>query len=256
MKEKNSGKELPLKKEKMRNENIAGFYDKFADSQRDTGVNDRIYLLYKRMLKYGLNKNSNILELGCGIGTTTNLFLKTIKGGAIEAVDISARSIQYAKSKIDRKNVTFFASDITTYKPELKKIDFITLFDVIEHIPIEKHVDLFKNISHYINDHTLLLVNIPNPEYIEYDQLHQPEVLQIIDQPIYLNFILKSIEGTSLKLTHFETYSIWVKNDYNFIVLEKRKEFKEEKIHDERNLYEKLAIKLFRLKLQYFYKYR
>ena len=245
-----------LKKEKMRNENIAEFYDNFADNQRDTGVNDRIFLLYKRMLKYGLNKTSNILELGCGIGATTNLFLKTIKKGTIEAVDISPQSIQFAKSKIDRKNVTFFASDITTYKPKLEKIDFITLFDVIEHIPKERHADLFKNISNFMNDDTLLLINIPNPEYIEYDQIHQPEVLQLIDQPIHLDFILKTIEDTCLRLIFFETYSIWVKNEYNFLVFEKQKDFKEEKIHEKRSLYEKIAVKLFRLKLKYFYRYR
>ncbi len=240
----------------MSGKEIAVFYDNFVNNQKDIGINDRIYLLYKRMLKYGLNKNSNVLELGCGIGTMTHLLLKTIKNGNIEAVDISPKSIDIAKSRIKNRNITFSSDDIITYKPKLKKIDFITLFDIIEHIPKEKHIDLFRNISNYIKDDTLLLINIPNPKYIEYDQIHQPEVLQVIDQPIYLDFILKTIENTCLKLIYFETYSIWVKNDYNFLVLEKQKKFTEEKLHEKRSLYEKILVKIFRFKINLLYKYR
>ena len=216
---------------------IAEFYDNFVENQKSTGINDRIYLLYKRMLKYGLNKNSNVLELGCGIGAFTHLLLKTVKKGNIEAVDLSPQSIDLAKRRIKNKRVSFFSDDITTYKPKLKKIDIITLFDIIEHVPKEKHIDLFQNIGNYINDNTLILINIPNPKYIEYDQIHQPEVLQIIDQPIYLDFILKSIRHTGLRINYFETYSIWVKDEYNFLVLEKDKVFTENKLHEKRSFF-------------------
>ena len=238
------------------NENkVIKFYDNFVKYQKKSNVNYRIYSLYKRAKKYGLSNYSNILELGSGIGAMTYLLSKSVKKGTIETVEISPKSVAFAKKHIKKKNINFFISDIVNYKPKLKSIDFVTLFDVIEHIPKEKHFELFKSISKYMNQKTKLLINIPNPEYIEYDQKYQPEVLQIIDQPIHLDFLLNNLEKNNLSISCFQKYSIWVKNDYIFYVVEKKKEFKEIRIQDNRSFIEKVFKKLFRIKLKLFYKY-
>jgi trans-aconitate 2-methyltransferase len=239
----------------MEKKQIAEFYDNFVSSQEATGVNDRIYSLYKRMKKYGLNKHSNVLELGSGIGAMTYLLSKVVKKGKIEAVEISSKSVEYAKAKNKRSNVQFFNSDIVDYKPKLSAINFISLFDIIEHIPKERHFDLFKNISSYMNDDTILLINIPNPAYIEYDKKHNPEVLQVIDQAIYVDFLLQNLQENDLDIFYFEKYSIWVEDDYIFYAIEKKKEFKEHEIHQDRSLIEKALKKAFRLKLKLFYNY-
>lgn len=234
---------------------VIRFYDNLLNYQRNSKVNERIYSLYKRTKKYGLNNYSNILELGSGIGTMTYLLSKSVKKGTIETVEISPKSVEFAKNHIKKKNIRFSTGDIVNYKPELNSINFITLFDVIEHVPKEKHFELFKNISSYMDHKTLLFINIPNPEYIEYDQKHQPEVLQIIDQPIHLDFLIQNLENNELSISYLQKYSIWVKNDYIFYVVEKKKEFKEIKIHDQRNFIEKVLKKMFRIKLKLFYKY-
>ena len=51
----------------------ANFYDEFLASQIRSGINDRIYHLYKKVLRLGLKTDENILEIGCGIGTLTFL---------------------------------------------------------------------------------------------------------------------------------------------------------------------------------------
>lgn len=238
------------------NENkVIGFYDSFVKYQKESKVNDRIYSLYKRTKRYGLNKHSNILELGSGIGTMTYLLAKTVTKGIIESVEISPKSVELAKKNINKNNVRIFTSDIVAYQPELESIDIITLFDVIEHIPKEEHFELFENISNFMGDETVLLINIPNPEYIEYDQKNQPEVLQIIDQPINLNFLVRNLEQNGLGISSLQKYSIWVKNDYVFYVVERKKEFEEIKLHSKRNIVEKVAKKLLRMKLKWFYNY-
>lgn len=63
------------------------FYDAYVSRQQESGINDRIYGLYKRLIKSGLNKNSNVLELGCGIGAMTYLLSRMVKTGIVEAVD-------------------------------------------------------------------------------------------------------------------------------------------------------------------------
>jgi hypothetical protein len=106
-----------------------------------------------------------------------------------------------------------------------------------------------------MEDKTLLLINIPNPEYIEYDQKHQPEVLQIIDQPIYLDFLFENLKANNLSISYFEKYSIWVQNDYIFYIIEKKKKFQEVKLRDHRSIIQKVHNKLKNIKLKMIYNY-
>ncbi|MBA3898599.1 MAG: class I SAM-dependent methyltransferase [Bacteroidetes bacterium] len=238
----------------MENKEIIDFYDGFVEEQHKSGINERIYELYKRLKKQGFQADSNVLELGCGIGTLTFLLSKVVKTGKIEAVDISPESIEFCKKKIKNPNVAFFANDIVNYLPQMKEIDFISLFDIIEHIPLEKHGELFHNLSNICSDNTLILINIPNPDYIHYDIANNPDALQIVDQPVPLDFILQNLEHNNLSLVFFETHSIWVENDYQFFLIKKKRSFKEVKISDKRTFIQKAMKKIERtvVKLKYY----
>jgi len=235
---------------------ITEFYDDFLAQQAYLGINERIYSLYGRLKKLGLNNHSNVLELGCGTGTMTYLLSKTVKNGQIEAVDISPKSVQYAASKLKQANIQLVAADIVDYTPELKKVDFITLFDIIEHVPMERHSEMFANLAAIAGPETVIVINLPNPDYIEYDRLYQPEVLQIIDQSVPLPFILKNINDNGLHLVSFKNYSIWVENDYQLFIITQKKTFEEKKLSDKRSFFEKAIKRLEReyIKLRYPYK--
>jgi len=240
----------------MDNKNVVEYYDNLIAGQLESGINDRIYHLYKRLLRLGLKPDSNVLELGSGIGTMTFLLSKYVTEGKIEAVDLSTRSIEFSRQRIKSPNISFIADDIIKYQPALQNIDFVILFDIIEHIPVEKHNELFHNIAVNSNEHTKILINIPNPDYIEYDQENNPEALQIIDQPLPLTLLLKNLENNGLTLIYFETYSIWVENDYQFFVIEKKKVFKEVKLSSKRTFFQKGLKKLERTYIKLRYNYR
>ena len=72
---------------------VSKYYDDFVSEQAATAVNERIFSLFQRIKKAGLRTNSNILELGCGIGAFTFLLSKVAKKGIIEAIDISPQSV-------------------------------------------------------------------------------------------------------------------------------------------------------------------
>jgi SAM-dependent methyltransferase len=196
-----------------------------------------------------------VLELGCGIGTFTFLLSKRVKKGKIEAVDISPESIEYARGRIPNDNITFSAADIVTYIPSLQIFDFILLFDVIEHIPVSRHDELFHNIAAVCKDSTKVLINIPNPDYITYDKENNPEVLQVIDQALPLKLILQNIENNGLDLVHFETHSVWVENDYQFFVVHKKRAFTENRLSDKRNMIQKAITKIKRYYIRMKYDY-
>jgi trans-aconitate 2-methyltransferase len=235
---------------------ISDFYDNFIQAEQDSGINDRIYSLYIRLLKWGMNPDSNILELGSGIGALTFLLSKYIRKGKIESVDLSPKAVEFAKKRIQGSNILLKTGDAVSFQPSLNKIDFICLFDIIEHIPIERHSELFQNISRISSEHTKVLINIPSPAYIEYCRKTDPAGLQIIDQALALNFIIENLEKNGFTSIYFETYSIWVENDYQFFVAERTKDFKPVHLSSTRSFLQKAIKKMERewVKMRFNYK--
>jgi ubiquinone/menaquinone biosynthesis C-methylase UbiE len=239
----------------MKKEEVIEFYDEFVEEQKRSGINDRLYSLYKRTLKLGLQKYSRVLELGCGIGVMTYLLSRTVRNGYIEAVDISPASIASAKQAIQKTNIHFSVADIVHYEPSQPGFDFITLFDVIEHIPIDNHEQLFNNISRVCDEKTIILINIPSPGSVEYDRSHQQHLLQVIDQPVYLDFLNQNLVKNGLELIFFESYGIWNVHDYHFFAARKSLPFREISLADKRSFFQKALKKIERIWIKRVYKY-
>jgi SAM-dependent methyltransferase len=237
----------------MKRSAVKKYYDDYITEQYKIGVNDRIFILYEKLISFGLSNESDVVELGCGIGAVTHLIRKTVSVGQIESVDISGESIEFAKGKIKNSNVQFYEADITEYSPKIKTADFVTLFDVIEHIPIKLHEKLFLNAAKMLKEDGWLLVNIPSATSVEWDQIHAPEALQIIDQPIPMDLVVKNCLNAGLEIIKFESYSIWVENDYNFFLIRKKKDFKNEPL--QLNTIQKAKRKAWRIKFKSLFKY-
>ena len=209
--------------------------------------------MYEKLKELGLSPTSDVIELGCGIGVVTHLIRKTVTKGQIESIDISRESIEFAKNKIKNVNVKFFEADVTEYTPQLKQADFVTLFDVIEHIPINLHEKLFLNVAKMLKNDSYLLVNIPSPQSVDWDKLNAPEVLQIIDQPIPLETVAKNCSTAGLEVLKFDSYSIWVENDYNFFLIRKKRTYQNSP--SELSKTQKVKRKVWRTKFEKLYKY-
>ena len=229
----------------MKKDDIADFYDEFSKKQVKTGANERLISLYKRLKKLGLKTDSKILELGCGVGIFTKLLAKNNSAGVIEAVDLSQKSVAIAENELQqKKNIQFAVADVVTYHPKNSAFDFITLMDVIEHIPLDQHDDLFRNLAQICTDKTQIAINIPNPQYIGYAQINHPESLQVIDQEVHLFPLLKHFEKHHLELVLFEKYGIWEVEDYHFMVVRKKRAFELNHLADQRTISEKVLKKV------------
>ncbi len=229
----------------MKQNEISEFYDEYVQRQTKTGANERLISLYKRLLNGGLNTDSKVLELGCGVGIFTKLLAKKVKNGIIEAVDLSAKSVAVAKNELKyRKNIHFDVADVVEYKPKNSDFDMITLMDVIEHIPLEHHAELFRNLAEIATEKTNILINIPNPQYIGYARINHPESLQVIDQEVELFTLMQHLEKNGLELVYFEKYGIWEQDDYHFMVIRKKRNFELKHLADQRNFSEKVFHKI------------
>jgi 2-polyprenyl-3-methyl-5-hydroxy-6-metoxy-1,4-benzoquinol methylase len=200
---------------------IKEFYNEFITKQSETGLNKRHFSILNWAIKFGLKPTMNILEIGCGIGTCTQLFANFLKGGSISATDISEKSIDLAERNLKQfSNVNLFAADSTSHN-FIEKYDVIVLPDVLEHIPMELHSKLFEKLFNCLKENGFIFIHIPNPYLLSWCHENRKDLLQVIDQPLYLDKLSKDIYSNGLAIHHMETYSIWQMEEYQVLKLRK-----------------------------------
>lgn len=215
---------------------IVAYYNQFARYQETVAFNERHLFLYESLRRLGLSRASRVLELGCGTGIITALLLRTVQQGRILSVDISPDAIELARRRNSGKNVDFIVSGLAELQLPDPSFDFVTLFDVIEHIPLPQHSALFRSISEWMTPSSLLVINIPNPEHTAYLAKHNPKVLQVVDLEVTADLLTRNAYEHGLALDFFKTYDIWLKRDYQIMVFRKRAPFVETPVKRRRGI--------------------
>ncbi len=205
---------------------ISEFYDQYTEQQKKMWHNERHYFLIDQLKKAGIKNNSKVLEVGCGIGTMTNLIAPILKDGQLIATDISPKSIALAKENNKKfSNVQFYAADATDFKYPQIDYDFVVLFDVLEHIQEEFRAAFIKNISSSISSKTIFLINVPAPNAHVHAIKNTPELMQIVEEPVWLHKMSVLFMENGLEIRSFFTYDLWQKDEYQFYVVEKKKPY-------------------------------
>ncbi len=200
---------------------VKEFYDTFVENQQKVGISVRHRIIAKKLKAIGLKSNSNVLEVGCGIGTVSELIIKTIPSGKFLGCDISEGSIRTAQQRNSSKNADFIVDDMSNFTSDIK-FDFIVFPDVLEHIPVSEHSNLFANISKVSSDNAKILINIPEPNSLNWVRKNNPEKLQIIDQSLSMQDLLNNTYPHGFQVESIYPYSIHTNvNNYLSIVLVK-----------------------------------
>ncbi len=204
---------------------VSDYYNNYSDRQLNAGIHHRHLSIQRWLEKFNMSKSGSVLEIGCGIGTQTQLIAEYLyTTSSLTAIDISETNIALAKSRLEKfKNIDFIAADII--KLDITDtFETIILPDVIEHIPLEQHYTLFEKLSTLLSNTGFILIHIPHPNYLEWVKENRPEELQVIDNPVYTNTLLSNIYPHNLEIKYLESYSIFnTPADYQVIVLNKTK---------------------------------
>jgi SAM-dependent methyltransferase len=204
------------------NDQVKEYYDQFKEHQTKLGINIRHRTIFKNLKKAGLRKDSKVLEIGCGIGTVSHLILKYIKDGSFVGLDISPESIKAAqKFNAFHPKAEFLVNDMSNFSHSTK-FDFIVFPDVLEHIPVSQHAHIFKTVSELSAPDAVILINIPEPNFLDWMRIHQPQNLQIIDQALSMQDLLNNSYPYGFKLYSMNPYHLHYDHpDYLCIILKK-----------------------------------
>ena len=200
---------------------VVSYYDQFVTEQEKRGVNSRHLHIIDKLISAGLKSHHRVLEVGCGIGTVSQLIAKKTDKGSVLAVDLSPESIEKARALWGvHKNLTFRISDMMDFNEPDMKFDFIVFPDVLEHIPVEQHFKLFETVKIHAAKDAVIFINIPAPRFLEWMIENEPEKLQVIDQPLDTGQLITVIGQNGFYLDKMETYSIFYEEkDYQYFVL-------------------------------------
>lgn len=208
---------------------VREFYDQFTRSRLSTyrqGSNLRIEKAIARILDH-VQRHSRVLEVGCGTGLVTKRIGDKASDGEVWACDISPEAINQAKINAASKNVHFKVIDIVEVGEDFKawipaSLHLVVMVDVLEHIPIQRHQELFATIDTVLDDNGMVVLTYPSPMYQEYLQSTKPEELQIIDESITAAHILDVANTHGLEVIHYSLEDVWMTNQYVHCVLAKR----------------------------------
>lgn len=102
-----------------------------------------------------LEAGSSILDLGCGSGDPTDSVIA--ENHQVTGVDVSGVQIKLARQNIP--SGVFIHEDVTRVDFLPASFDAVVSFYTLEHIPREKHSELFKRISRWLRQEGLLLIS-------------------------------------------------------------------------------------------------
>ena len=128
-------------------------------------VDLRRYLVEPHILRFAQFerwRGKRVLEIGCGIGTDTARFARA--GAQVTAVDLSTRSIEIARQRMElygvADRVRFFAGsaeDLTSVVPP-ETFDLIYSFGVIHHTPHPERV--IEQLRQYMSPETTVKIMV------------------------------------------------------------------------------------------------
>lgn len=131
---------------------VKKFFNKLAYKWDSYSVNEKaIKFILDRQ---DLDKNSFILDVGCGTGVLIPYYIyKDI--GHVDAVDLSDKMIETCRNKFTDEKVSFHCTNILNYDTD-RRYDLIMIYNALPHLP--EREKLFAHLSELMKDNGRLVI--------------------------------------------------------------------------------------------------
>jgi len=115
----------------------------------------------------------DVLDVGCGCGTGSNLLARAAR--SVTAIDRSSMALQFARRRWKQANLRFLRMDAHTLQFAAASFDFIITNENIEHLdPLEPHV---AELARVLRPGGMVFVGTPDPaKTVHKNRYHQREM--------------------------------------------------------------------------------
>lgn len=216
-------------------EEVASFYDGFGKRllsdfiQGNLRVDAAVALVLRALDRPLLS----VLDVGCGIGSSSHHIATKHRGCQVVGVDISPENIRIAKRLFESERLKFEVSDMTEVPPG-GPFQAIVLLDVYEHIPRGEWTRFNELLASCLTDDGIVILTTPSPLHQQFLREHRPHKLQIIDETVQLADVVQLSKDLGALVTHYSSETVWKTNQYLHIVLERKPKFEKIQISDQR----------------------
>lgn len=199
---------------------ISEFYDQFnVRLLRDYVYgNVRLNMAIEFITSVVPSTTRRVLDIGCGIGTTSIGMANRFPGLNVVGVDISEQNVETAKQLSSGEGVWFLRSDMTETPPG-GPFDVATLIDVYEHIPVAARSVFHRSVSAALSDDGIVVLTTPSRNHQEWLAKHQPDGLQIVDEIIEREQVEAFASDVDADVLLHEAVDVWTPGQYNYTVL-------------------------------------
>jgi glycosyltransferase involved in cell wall biosynthesis len=169
---------------------------------------------------YALNRiplsAERILDLGCGMGWSTNEIKRQFDCAHAVGVDLSTSLIDTANKLFgDNKRISFFSGDITKHiLDHMEPFNAVVMMDVYEHIPRPSRSELHRKLSGLLAESACIVLSCPTPKLQRYLMENDPEKLQPVDEIVELEDLEMMANDVNGSLVDYNPISIWNHHDY------------------------------------------
>jgi len=115
------------------------------------------------------SKHKNVLDVGCGEGTLTKKI--SLYSEAIDAFDISANAIDFAKTMSDSQNIHYFDLDAADYIASDKKYDLILCSEMIYYLSNQQIIRLFEELRESIRSNGYFILTARSSDYFSIEEI-------------------------------------------------------------------------------------
>lgn len=197
---------------KINQESLGNFGERAIPAQNNLWEFKRIYQL-TTILKS--NRNSNVLDYGCGSGYGTSLLKQFYN--KVTGVDVSPDAISFCKNTYKSEGLDFILISNGNLPFGSEQFDLITSFQVFEHVPDEYAENYLKNIFDSLKPGGLAIITTPNAN--NYADGHSGNPYHIHE---YTLGELEIVVANAVGKSNFEIYAFWdVPTNIAYLCLQK-----------------------------------
>lgn len=121
--------------------------------------------LWRYVFAAGYVQDKTVLDVACGVGYGADWVGRKIGSGQLVGVDLSERSLKFARDAYMRPNLNFVLGNGLLLPIKRNSVDVVISFETIEHVPMNEQKAFVAEVYRVLKPGGTFLCSTPNKEF-------------------------------------------------------------------------------------------